>query len=90
MKYEPYALNSSISIAANMREALRTVEMLRQPYHRVLVMVDAPVLMVPAEEFDESAVDEQYRHAFTGGVDHVQQIYQCGSFIQTGTGICGQ
>ena len=65
VKYEPYALNSSISIAANMREALRTVEMLRQPYHRVLVMVDAPVLMVPAEEFDESAVDEQYRHAFT-------------------------
>ena len=63
--FEPYALNSSISIAANMREALRTVEMLRQPYHRVLVMVDAPVLMVPAEEFDESAVDEQYRHAFT-------------------------
>ena len=58
VKYEPYALNSSISIAANMREALRTVEMLRQPYHRVLVMVDAPVLMVPAEEFDESAVDE--------------------------------
>lgn len=63
--YEQYALKSSISIAANMREALRTVEMLKQPYHRVLVMVDAPVLMVPAELFDESAMDEQYRHAFT-------------------------
>lgn len=63
--YEQYALNSSISIAANMREALRTVEMLKEPYHRALVMVDAPVLMVPAELFDESTMDEQYRHAFT-------------------------
>ena len=42
--YEPYALKSSISMAANLREALRTVPMLSERYGRVLVMVDSPVL----------------------------------------------
>ena len=64
--YEPYALNSSISMAANLREALRTVPMLSEHFERVLVMVDSLTLMVPADLFVESERDQMYHHAFTG------------------------
>ena len=63
--YEPYALKSSISMAANLREALRTVPMLSERYGRVLVMVDSPVLQVPADEFKEDLAETYYNHSFT-------------------------
>jgi len=63
--YEPYPLKSSISIAANMREALQTVPLLSQPFGRVLVMVDSPVLMVPTDCFSEDEMETIYYHTFT-------------------------
>lgn len=63
--YHPYALNSSIAMAANMREALRTMPMLSNDTYRTLVMVDSPVLMIPVSLFDEKEQDTLYRHAFT-------------------------
>lgn len=62
--YEDYPLKSSISIAANMREALQSSQILRQTYHRVLVMVDSPVLMIPSDLYDESVKEDYYYHAF--------------------------
>ena len=64
--YEDYALNSSISMAANLREALRTVPLLEESFERVLVMVDTYTLMVPANLFVEEESEELYHHAFTG------------------------
>ena len=64
--YEDYALNSSISMAANLREALRTLPMLSDDFERVLVMVDTPTLMVPANLFVEEESEAIYRHAFVG------------------------
>ena len=63
--FEDYALNSSISMAANLREALRTVPLLDDNFERVLVMVDTPTLMVPANLFVEEESEVLYRHAFT-------------------------
>ena len=63
--FEDYALNSSISMAANLREALRTLPLLAEDFERVLVMVDAPTLMVPTNLFVEEERDALYRHAFT-------------------------
>lgn len=63
--YEPYAMKSSISIAANLREALRTMPLLSADYQRVLVMVDSPVLMVPTDCFLESEQEQLYQHAFS-------------------------
>ena len=51
--YEDYALNSSISMAANLREALRTLPLLEDDFERVLVMVDTTTLMVPTNLFVE-------------------------------------
>jgi hypothetical protein len=63
--FEDYALNSSISMAANLREALRTVPLLEESFERVLVMVDTPTLMVPANLFAEEESETLYHHAFT-------------------------
>ena len=63
--YEDYALNSSISMAANLREALRTVPLLEESFERVLVMVDTYTLMVPANLFAEEESEALYHHAFT-------------------------
>ena len=63
--YEDYALNSSISMAANLREALRTVPLLEESFERVLVMVDTYTLMVPANLFVEEESETLYHHAFT-------------------------
>ncbi len=63
--YEPYSLKSSISIAANMREALHQVPMLSQAFGRVLVMVDTPVLMVPSDLFVQDEMEALYYHTFT-------------------------
>ena len=63
--YVPYALKSSISMAANMREALQSVPLLGQSYGRVLVMVDSPVLMMPVDQFAEDTMEAYYQQAFT-------------------------
>ena len=64
--FERYALNSSISMAANMREALKNVPMLQMDGGRTLVMVDTPVLLVPVNEFKEELRELMYQHAFRG------------------------
>ncbi len=65
IEFEGYELNEGISMAANMREAFRSVAMLRDEYERVLAMVDAPVLMVPSEEFLPTEEQTLYSHAFS-------------------------
>ncbi len=64
--YEPYAVKSGMSMAANLREAFNESELLMRGYQRAQVMLDAPVLMVPVEEFDESEIDILYNHVFSG------------------------
>ncbi len=65
VNFEPYPVNSSISIAANLREALRSVPMLKEPVNRAWVMVDSPVLMIPMDLFRADDVETFYHQAFT-------------------------
>ena len=69
--YRPYALNSSISVAANLREALRSEPLLSRAYDHVLVTLGAPALMVPIDLFREEECEQMYRHAFS---QHNQQL----------------
>ncbi len=62
--YEPYELNNSISIAANLREALQTVALLQEPVRRAVVMVDTPVLLVPLNLYQEDDEEQLYRHVY--------------------------
>ena len=71
VRYDTYALNSSISMAANLREALRTEPLLADSYERVLVAVDATILMIPIELYHEEEQEMLYSHTFTTGEHQV-------------------
>lgn len=64
VEYVPYTMNSSISMAANLREALRTEGILSKDYSTVLVMVDTPTMMIPLELYDEDKKELLFHHAF--------------------------
>lgn len=71
--YEPYVVKSGVSMAANLREAFKTADLLQLilsdkgqawPLVRTKVALDTDVMMVPIEQFDESDMTDMYRHAF--------------------------
>lgn len=62
--YEPYAVKSGISMAANLREALKTAATATGTFQKVTVMVDSPVLMIPADLFRDGERDMLYRHSY--------------------------
>ena len=65
VEFYPYSLNSSISMAANLREALRTVPLLTgNTFNNTLVVVDSPVLMVPVDIFRQEEQETFYSHSF--------------------------
>lgn len=64
VQFEPFVVKSGISMAANLREAFKTADLLAMGFTKVRVMVDSPVLMVPVELFDEAAIADMYHHAY--------------------------
>ena len=64
--FEPYTIKSGISMAANLREALKEINLELNNWQRAVVLVDSPVLMVPVDIFDEQTKTTLYNHAITG------------------------
>lgn len=64
--HEPYTVRSGISLAANLREALREAQLASGTWQRAMLLVDAPVLIVPVNEFDENQVSDFYRYSISG------------------------
>ena len=62
--FEPYVVKSGVSLAANLREAFKTAELLSHVPPRARVLIDSPVLMVPVEIFDEDDMETMHNHAF--------------------------
>lgn len=62
--FEPYTVRSGISMAANLREALKTASLLASDYQRTYVMVDTPPLLIPTELYSEEEMPTLYAHAF--------------------------
>jgi hypothetical protein len=62
--FEPYVVKSGVSMAANLREAFKTADLLQQTPPRARVLIDSSTLMVPVELFDENEVGVWYEHAF--------------------------
>ena len=60
----PYVVKSGVSMAANMREAFKTEAALQKSYAKAVVMVDTPVLMVPADLYEEDDSDKIYAHSY--------------------------
>lgn len=53
-----------MSIAANLRNAFRESSILQQPNNRVQVLIDAPTMLIPMDEFEEEDVETLFRHTF--------------------------
>lgn len=66
VRYEPYTVKSGMSLAANLREALKECELPQNDFGKAQVMIDTPVLMVPTDEFGEDSIATLYRHSFIG------------------------
>ena len=64
--YEPYTVKSGVSLAANLRQALKESDLLTRGYTKVRIYIDTPLLIVPIEEFREEDLETLYQHAFTG------------------------
>ncbi|MBQ3632245.1 MAG: DUF3822 family protein [Prevotella sp.] len=62
--YEPYVVKSGMSMAANLREAFKTADLLASPPPRVRVVLDSDVLLVPVDVFSESTMGDMMTHAF--------------------------
>ena len=48
--YEPYAMKSGVSMAANLRQAFKESELLLRGYRKARLFIDTPVLLVPVDE----------------------------------------
>jgi hypothetical protein len=64
IEFEPYVVKSGVSMAANLREAFKSSDLLLQAPPRVRVSLDSDVLMVPVEMFDEKTMEQMHNHAF--------------------------
>ena len=62
--FMPYVVKSGVSMAANMREAFKTEAALQKSYDKAVVMVESPVLMVPADLYEDDDTTMLYAHSF--------------------------
>ncbi len=69
VNYELYDIKLGISLETNLREAFQRSPLLRKAKGSVVVTTDAPVLLVPIDDYGEQ-VKEQYKYAYPN-VDNV-------------------
>jgi len=62
--FEPFIVKSGISMAANLREAFKTSDFLTNAPERARVFIDADVLMIPVDLFDEQQMEDLFFHSF--------------------------
>lgn len=60
--YQPYTVKSSMSVAANLRQAFQEVELLQKGFTRAQVMMGSPVMLIPTDEFERDQVALLYQH----------------------------
>lgn len=60
-----YASKNGISVAAQLRDAFKTVDLLKNTTtDRAKVMVDSPVLLIPLDEYNDNDKETLYKHSF--------------------------
>lgn len=64
--YMPYKTKKGISMAANLREAMKDDSLGLGTWKRVQVLLDSPTIMVPLDEYDERNKEILYRYSVTG------------------------
>lgn len=59
-----YSSKPTMSVAANLREAFKTLDILNSKFSKVVVMVDEPLLTVPLDLYNESEAAVLYAHSY--------------------------
>lgn len=62
--FEPYEVKSGISMAANLREAFKTSDLLRRACQKATVILDSPTMLVPLEDFQAEEMEQQFRFVY--------------------------
>lgn len=62
--FQPYAMKTGMSAAANLREAFRESEILGRAGQRVTALVDSKVMLVPIEDYQAEEAEEQYNFIY--------------------------
>ncbi len=62
--YETYIAKVGVSMSANLREAFKTVQLLTSNIQQAQILVDAPFMLVPIEQFEENEIEELFNHVF--------------------------
>lgn len=61
----PYATRSSISVTANLKNAIASEQILQKSYERVnIILCESRYTVVPVDEFEESRAEELFRYNF--------------------------
>ena len=61
-------------MAANLREAFKENGLLLRKFQKAQVFVDAPVVMVPVEEFVEEEAENMYKYVLTD-CDNIETLH---------------
>ncbi len=72
--YEPYIVKGGVSMAANLREAFKTADLMSVDTRRAQVLLDTPCALVPIELFDEKDVVAIYNHAFPANEEELRIV----------------
>jgi hypothetical protein len=73
--HEPYTVKGGISMAANLREAFKTADMMAIDTRRAQVLIDTPSMLVPVEQFEEDSIVTIFNHTFPSGEEQRTILY---------------
>lgn len=62
----PYKIKNGISMAANLREALKDEEMNIGKWRKTMVLIDSPVIFIPIDEYTDQSKELLYNYSITG------------------------
>lgn len=64
--FMPYKTKNGISMAANLREALKDETLHIGEWRKVMVLIDSPAVLVPIDEYAEQSKEVLYNYSVTG------------------------
>lgn len=74
-RHEPYIVKGGISMAANLREAFKTADLMAVDTRRAQVLIDTPSMLVPIEQFEEDSIITVFNHSFPAGEEQRTVLY---------------
>ena len=73
--HEPYIVKGGISMAANLREAFKTANLMAIDTRRAQVLIDTPSMLVPIEQFEEESITTVFNHSFPASEEQRTILY---------------